>query len=154
MMSHVVKAWLDGGHGRVVVLDLPGRLDAVVRSFLGPAAANVREEGGGWDDKSDEGGEHDEFGKGGGAPDGGLLRYVAGSVTDASTWAHIGALSSAVPSGESGSWAVTHIVHGAAVTPTAAEEASHPLRVLEVSLLNAVTAVRYGSAPAPTRAVG
>ena len=133
VMSHVIKAWLDGGHGKCIVLDLPGRLDEAVRVFLGPAAvaaaaANAATEGG--DAAGDDAGG---AGGGGSSSSDGLLHYVAGSVTDAGTWARVGALGARV----------THIVHAAAVTPTAAEEASFPARVLEVNLLGSVAALDF-----------
>lgn len=134
VMSHVVKAWLGGGHGKCIVLDLPGRLDEAVRVFLGPAAvaanANAAAEGG---DGGDAAGNAAEGVGGGGSSSDGLLHYVAGSVTDAGAWARVGALGVRV----------THIVHAAAVTPTAAEEVSFPARVLEVNLLGSVAALDF-----------
>ena len=63
--------------------------------------------------------------------DKGTLEYINGSVTDPSSWESLMARP------------ITHMVHGAAVTPTADEEKANPSRVVEVNILGSVLALDF-----------
>lgn len=63
--------------------------------------------------------------------DAGKLSFVEGSVTDPAAWAAVSALP------------VTHIVHGAAVTPTEAEEQLNPSLVLSVNIQGSTLALDF-----------
>jgi nucleoside-diphosphate-sugar epimerase len=63
--------------------------------------------------------------------DAGTLEYVNGSITDPKSWEALEARP------------ITHMIHGAAITPTPAEEQDNPSRVVSVNIMGSVLALDF-----------
>jgi nucleoside-diphosphate-sugar epimerase len=63
--------------------------------------------------------------------DAGTLEYVNGSVTDPASWQALE------------SRPITHMIHGAAITPTPEEEQANPSRVASVNIMGSILALDF-----------